>query len=116
MPQTLQRELLRVKLADGERGFYSNMFSQVNPEAKREVDSTTIVQFLMKSGLELPRLKQVWEISANTSNAFMVKEEFYVALRLVALMQNNEPANANSIMTNLAVPLPRFEGAGFTQA
>ena len=39
----------------------------------------------------------------------MLKEEFYVALRLVALMQNNQPANANSIMTNLEVPLPRFD-------
>ena len=43
----------------------------------------------MKSGLELPKLKQVWEIAAKTSNSYMLKEEFYVALRLVALMQNN---------------------------
>ena len=39
----------------------------------------------------------------------MLKEEFYVALRLIALIQNNEPANANSIMTNIEVPLPHFE-------
>jgi len=63
----------------------------------------------MTSGLDLPTLKQVWEISAATSNSFLLKEEFYVALRLVALIQNNLPANANSIMTNLEAPLPRFD-------
>lgn len=61
-------EQLRVKLTDAERGFYSNKFSQINPDQKREVDSQSIVQFLMTSGLELPRLKEVWQIAANTSN------------------------------------------------
>ena len=105
----MEREPLRVKLSDGERGFYSNMFQQINPEEKREVDSKTIVQFLMTSGLELPKLKNIWDIAARTSNDFLLKEEFYCALRLVAYMQNNLPANENSIRTNLTPPLPRFD-------
>jgi len=51
----------------------------------------------MTSGLELARLKQVWEIAARTSNSFMLKEEFYAAMRLVALMQNDLPATEGSI-------------------
>ena len=81
-----QREKLKLKLSDQERGFYSNMYSQVNPEDKRSVDSQTVVQFLMTSGLELTQLKMVWDIAARTSNEFLVREEFYVALRLVAYM------------------------------
>lgn len=80
------REKLKLKLSDQERGFYSNMYSQVNPEDKRSVDSQTVVQFLMTSGLELTQLKMVWDIAARTSNEFLVREEFYVALRLVAYM------------------------------
>lgn len=35
----MEREPLRVKLSDQERGFYSNMYAQVNPEQKRELES-----------------------------------------------------------------------------
>ena len=63
----------------------------------------------MTSGLELPKLKQVWDIAARTSNNFMVREEFYTAMRLVALMQNDLPATEGSIQMNLAAPLPRFD-------
>ena len=85
------------------------MYSQVNPEDKRSIDSQTVVQFLMTSGLELTQLKMVWDIAARTSNEFLVREEFYVALRLVAYMQNQIPANENSINLNTAAPLPKFD-------
>ena len=103
------RELLRIKLSDQERGYYSNIFAQVNPELKNEVSSQTIVPFLMTSGLEVNALKEVWQIAAGTSNSFLVREEFYVALRLVALLQSSQPANANSIINNVPAPLPRFD-------
>ena len=63
----------------------------------------------MTSGLDLPSLKKVWEIAARTSNNFLLKEEFYCALRLVAYMQNNMPATEGSIEMNLVPPLPRFD-------
>ena len=81
----------------------------MNPEQKRELESQTIVQFLMTSGLDLPKLKQVWDIAAHTSNSFLLKEEFYIALRLVSYLQNDLPCNENSIRTNLVPPLPRFD-------
>ena len=85
------------------------MYSQVNPENKRELESQTIVQFLMNSGLEVQKLKYVWQIAAQTSNSFLLKEEFYIAMRLVAYIQNDIPANENSIRMNIAAPLPRFD-------
>jgi hypothetical protein len=39
----------------------------------------------------------------------LVKEEFYVAMRLVALMQSDKPATENAINLNVEAPLPRFE-------
>jgi len=105
----IQREPVKLKLSDQERGFYSNMYAQVNPEGKRELESQAVVQFLMSSGLELPKLKQVWDVAARTSNNYLVREEFYVALRLVAYMQNDMPATENSITMNIVPPLPRFD-------
>ena len=103
------REALKLKLSNQERGFYSNMYSQVNPEGKRELSSQTIVQFLMTSGLEITQLKMVWDVAARTSNDFMVREEFYTALRLVAYLQNGIPATEHSINSNMAAPLPKFD-------
>ena len=63
----------------------------------------------MTSGLEIQKLKSVWEMAARTSNNFMVREEFYVALRLIAYMQNGITASENTIKLNVAAPLPRFD-------
>ena len=30
------------------------------------------------------KLKEIWKIAANTSNEYLTKDEFYVALRLIA--------------------------------
>ena len=45
-----------------------------------------IVQFLMTSGVQPVELKKIWEVAARTSNAFLLKDEFYVILRLVAYL------------------------------
>ena len=86
MQSMAQSTTLKLKLSDQERGFYSNIFNQVNPEGKRELPSKTVVQFLMTSGLEIQKLKEVWTIAAKTSNDYLEREEFYVALRLVAYL------------------------------
>jgi len=62
----------------------------------------------MTSGLELQLLKGVWDVAARTSNHFLVKDEFYVALRLVAYLQNSMAATEQAIQLNVEAPLPRF--------
>ena len=62
----------------------------------------------MTSGVEVSKLREVWDIAARTSNDYLIKDEFYIALRLVAYLQNNEPANESSIKLNIKVPNPRF--------
>ena len=51
----------------------------------------------MTSGLEIQKLRQIWELAAGTGNNFLVREEFYTALRLVAYYQNNIPATEGSL-------------------
>ena len=79
-----QQEVLKVKLSNQERGYYSNMYSQVNTQGSSTTSSSDVVQFLMKSGVEVGKLKEVWSVAARTSNDYLLKEEFYVALRLIA--------------------------------
>jgi len=38
----------------------------------------------MTSGVDVQKLRGVWDIAARTSNDYLLKDEFYIALRLVA--------------------------------
>ena len=65
--------------------------------------------FMKTSGLDKSTLKQIWLIAAQNSNTQIDKEEFFVALRLIALAQNNMPISAEVIdMNNPVPPLPKF--------
>ena len=63
----------------------------------------------MTSGIEVAKLREVWNIAARTSNDYLTKDEFYVALRLVAYLQNGIPANESSLRLNSKVANPRFD-------
>ena len=65
-----------------------SIYRTVNPTEKSEIEAGPLVQFLMSSGLDPPQLKQLWSIAARTSNSYLLKEEFFVVLRLVAYVQN----------------------------
>ena len=65
---------------------------------------------MKKSNLSKQVLKEIWLIAAKSSNTYILKEEFYVALRLIALAQNNMPFTEQSIEKNNPIPpLPNFD-------
>lgn len=99
---------LRVTLRGKEHGFYSNMLAMADPQGENRVGGKDAVIFFKKSGLPVDKLKEIWKISAKTSNEFLTKEEFYVALRLIAYMQNGIRADEHSIELNIEVDLPKF--------
>ena len=53
--------------------------------------------YLKKSNLQKQVLKEIWLIAAQSSNTYILRDEFYVALRLIALAQNNMPFNAQIV-------------------
>jgi len=48
------------------------------------VSGLDAVTFFKRSGLQVEKLKEIWQISARTSNEFLSREEFFIALRLIA--------------------------------
>ena len=88
MHPPMQREPLRIKLKGKEHGYYSNMLSQAAPGDTSKVSGKEAVTFFKRSGLSVDKLKEFWKIAARTSNEFLTKDEFYVALRLIAYEQN----------------------------
>ena len=88
------------------------MLSQVDPEGKNRIEGREAVEFLSRSGLDHSILKEIWNISAQTSKSFLDRDEFYIALRLIAYAQNGMAVNEQSIMNNVEVSLPKMGGTG----
>jgi len=59
--------------------------------------------------MPIDKLKEIWKIASRTSNSYLTKEEFFVALRLIAYAQHNIQVCEESILMNFPVDLPRFD-------
>ena len=95
-------------MTNQERGYYSNMLTLCKPADPSKVSGAEAVAFFKKSGVAIDKLKQIWVISARTSNDYLTKDEFYVALRLIAYAQNNIEVSEQSIMLDIKVIMPEI--------
>ena len=86
------------------------MYSIANPEGGNQLTAAQAVVFFQKSGLPNQKLGEVWNIAAQTSNDFLTRDEFYVALRIIAYMQSGKRADAEAIRLEIEAPLPNFDG------
>ncbi|CAM9141989.1 unnamed protein product [Choristocarpus tenellus] len=72
------------------------------------------VVFFTKSGLNFDTLKQVWDIADSAKNNYLRREEFWVAMRLLAMAQASpgQPLTAERVKTEgaLPLPMPRMQG------
>jgi hypothetical protein len=102
---------ISVKLTKEERGYYSNLFEIANNNnINNRVEGKDGAQFFKKSGLSKEVLKNIWLMAAQTNLSWLERDEFYVGLRLIALTQNNMPADEKSIVYNNPLPpLPKFD-------
>ena len=105
-----KKQRLYLKMTNEERGFFSNLFQIADKDNKGKLVGKEAADFLKKSGLPKEILKRIWIISAQTNPQFLERDEFYIALRLVALAQNNLPISEECIIKNAPIPpLPVFD-------
>ncbi len=107
-----RRGKLSVKLKPEERGVYSSLYDLACPKGTSKIDGRDAAAFLKKSSLPKGTLKQIWEIAAQTNVASMSRDEFYVALKLVALAQTGKEVSAQAILSDHDAPIPHFDSAG----
>ena len=104
------KKRLKVNLTEEEEIYYYNLFESLDTKNIGKLDSVPASSFLKKSGLPKNVLKQIWLTVAKYSINHITREEFYAALRLVALAQNNMPYTEESIEKNTPIPpLPTFK-------
>ncbi|GMH40613.1 hypothetical protein BSKO_08517 [Bryopsis sp. KO-2023] len=81
------------------------------------VEGAGAVQFFQRSGLPKDVLKEIWGLTAGNAS-FMTKPQFFAAIQLVALGQNNggtfTPQQARAVMVGTAPPLPTPKLQGLT--
>ena len=82
------------------------MMSLATVPGENKVGGKEAVVFFKKSGLPVDKLKEFWKIAARSSNEYLTRDEFYIALRLIAYAQNGLPSNEDAILQNVAVGLP----------
>ena len=105
-----QKERLLLRMTPEERGYFSSLLEMADKNMTGKVEGKTGANFLKKSGLPTDVLKKIWFIAAQTDCSYLERDEFYIALRLVALAQNNMECSAESIRINHPLPpLPKFD-------
>ena len=104
-----QKKRLYVRLTQEEKGHFSNLFQLVDNQNMGKLKAKDAANFMKKSGLSKEILKNIYLIASQSSKEFLERDEFYVALRLIALAQNNMPCDERAIILNRPIPpLPNF--------
>ncbi|XP_015725943.1 epidermal growth factor receptor substrate 15 isoform X1 [Coturnix japonica] len=85
---------------------YEKFYRQVDSANTGRVLASDAAVFLKKSGLTDLVLGKIWDLADTDSKGILNKQEFFVALRLVACAQNGLEVSLSSL--NLPVPPPRF--------
>uniref|UniRef100_A0A8C0GVC8 Epidermal growth factor receptor pathway substrate 15 n=1 Tax=Chelonoidis abingdonii TaxID=106734 RepID=A0A8C0GVC8_CHEAB len=86
------------------------MVRQVDSGNTGRVVASDAAAFLKKSGLTDLILGKIWDLADTDGKGILNKQEFFVALRLVACAQNGLDVSLSSL--NLPVPPPRFTDTG----
>ncbi|XP_012494800.1 PREDICTED: epidermal growth factor receptor substrate 15 [Propithecus coquereli] len=85
---------------------YEKYYRQVDTGNTGRVLASEAAAFLKKSGLPDLILGKIWDLADTDGKGILNKQEFFVALRLVACAQNGLEVSLSSL--NLAVPPPKF--------
>ncbi|XP_041790580.1 epidermal growth factor receptor substrate 15 [Chelmon rostratus] len=85
---------------------YDKYYRQVDPTGSGRVAAADAAQFLKRSGLADLVLGKIWDLADSERKGSLNKQQFFIALRLVACAQNGLEVALKSL--NVAVPPPKF--------
>lgn len=109
-PLQQKKDKIRIKIRREEREYFSKLFDIAKTKGTNKVSGDEAVVFFRKSRLSPEILGKIWVLGAQTNQAFMDRDDFYVTLRLVALAQSNREVSLKAILRNDDSPLPYFDG------
>lgn len=90
------------EIAGNHTTVYETYYQQVDPAGINHVGALDAAAFLKRSGLPDGVLSKIWDMADGGGKGFLDKRGFFVALKLVALVQSGKLPT----MVQLAVPTP----------
>ena len=110
IPMNPNQKKFQIHLTNDEQILFTKIYNMLDSNNTGRILGKQAANFMKKSNLNKDVLKNIWLMAAKTSNSFMLQDEFYAALRLIALAQNNMPYSEEIIgMNNPIPPLPVFD-------
>ncbi|KAI9002811.1 hypothetical protein BC832DRAFT_560853 [Gaertneriomyces semiglobifer] len=98
----------KLNLTPEEEKAYSHFFKVADVGSKGIVGADSAVAFMMKSGLNTGILGEVWQNADTGSKGYLTRDEFYKALKLIAIAQSGK--GVNTALLHSSTPVPSFEG------
>ena len=96
-------------MTEEESSYYNKIFNLLDKQNLGYIDSKSAAIFMKKSNLSQEILKNIWYNSSQSKKNGLTRDEFFIALRLIALAQNNLPFTKKEIENNSPIPpLPSF--------
>ncbi|XP_040895862.1 epidermal growth factor receptor substrate 15 isoform X2 [Toxotes jaculatrix] len=102
---TMAATLSLTQLSSG-NPIYDKYYRQVDPTGSGRVAAADAALFLKRSGLADLVLGKIWDLADSERKGSLNKQQFFIALRLVACAQNGLEVALKSL--NAAVPPPKF--------
>ncbi|NP_001120100.2 epidermal growth factor receptor substrate 15 [Xenopus tropicalis] len=99
--------LPRTQLPSNNNAVYEKYFHQLESGSSGKVLSSDAAFFLKRSGLADLVLGKIWDLADTDCKGHLNKQEFFVALQLVACAQNGMEVCLSSLKA--VVPPPRFD-------
>ncbi|XP_019904631.2 epidermal growth factor receptor substrate 15 isoform X3 [Esox lucius] len=93
------------RLSSG-NSIYDKYYRQVDPSGSGRVSAADAALFLKRSGLADLVLGKIWDLADSERKGCLNKQQFFIALRLVACAQNGLEVAIKNL--HLAVPPPKF--------
>ncbi|KAA8589642.1 hypothetical protein FQN60_013007 [Etheostoma spectabile] len=102
---TMAATLSLTQLSSG-NPIYDKYYRQVDPTGSGRVAAADAALFLKRSALADLVLGKIWDLADSERKGALNKQQFFIALRLVACAQNGLEVALKSL--NVAVPPPKF--------
>ncbi|XP_034738560.1 epidermal growth factor receptor substrate 15 isoform X1 [Etheostoma cragini] len=102
---TMAATLSLTQLSSG-NPIYDKYYRQVDPTGSGRVAAADAALFLKRSALADLVLGKIWDLADSERRGALNKQQFFIALRLVACAQNGLEVALKSL--NVAVPPPKF--------
>lgn len=98
----------QLKLTQQEQVFYGEYFQTCDADGSGKISNSRASDLFVCSGLSPEVLLKISELCGAKRLGHFGRSQFYIALKLIAAVQNGFPPKLDSLNTGTEMPLPKF--------